>query len=279
MLLSAIPIIEDNKEILKERVKNLKEIPTLAIIKVGDDKASEKYIINKQKLCDDVGVKSLIVRLDSNSTHENVADTIERLNRDNNITSILLQLPLPKGLDSDSLTELINPDKDVDGFTSRNLGRLVLGLPSPRACTPVGIIKLLDYYNISLRGKDVLIINRSNIVGKPLALMMLERDATVTIAHSKTRNIFDKIKNADVVVTAVGRSNFLRAKDFKKDAVVIDVSINLDCNGKLCGDVNKDDYDKINLITPVPNGIGRTTVLSLVEQCVTMQEAKESKYD
>lgn len=276
MLLEAKPLVEERVKELRDIVSNSKNKPTLAIVKVGCDKASEKYVNNKIKLCERVGINSKVVQIDSNVSDVEVEKVIEDLNKDDKITGILLQLPLPKHLNEKKLTNLIVPSKDVDGFTHENFGKLMCGEKGLRACTPKGIMKLLDYYKIDLEGKDVLIINRSNIVGKPLALMMMERNATVTIAHSKTKNLVNKVKSADVVVLGVGIKNFVGTPHFKNGATIIDVSINFDENNKLCGDVSKADYEDIlkkdcNL-TPVPGGVGLTTVLSLIEQTIEINK-------
>lgn len=270
MILDARPLVDAKVLEIKKITDNMVRKPKLVIIRVGEDKASEKYVTNKIKLCHRAGIESELLHLPESVDMEEVKFHIRRFNRDSEVSGILLQLPLPAHLNEKELTECIPPRKDVDGFTTANLGKLVVGESAPRACTPSGIMELLNYYGVEVEGKDVLIINRSNIVGKPLALMMLEKNATVTIAHSRTKDLKDKVKQADIVVTAIGKPNFFRAEDFKKDAVVVDVSINVDENNKLCGDVYKADYDKINMITPVPFGVGQTTVMSLIEQTLWM---------
>lgn len=268
MILDAREFVNIKTEELKNKVKDLSKKPKLVIIKIGNDAASAKYVDNKIKLCDSVGIESQIIHLDECVTNDDVATIINNLNTDITATSILLQLPLPKHLDEKMLIELIDDSKDADGFTSGNLGKLMMGMDAPRACTPHGIMSLLKFYDIEIEGKDVLIINRSTIVGKPLAMMMLEKNATVTIAHSKTKNLKEKCLAADIIITAIGKAKFFDETWFNDTAVVVDVSINIDENGKLSGDVDKECYDKINMITPVPNGVGRTTVLALVEQSI-----------
>ena len=272
MLLDARPLVEEKIIFLKNMVQALDIKAKLVIVRVDGDQASAKYVNNKIKLCQEVGIESEIVLLPSSVSNSHVEEVIKDLNKDKKVTAILLQLPLPPQLDEKYLTELINPKKDADGFTSENLGKLMQGnSKNPIACTPSGIMELLSYYGVQLEGKNVVIINRSNIVGKPLALLMLEKNATVTIAHSRTKDLKKLTREADIVVTAIGKPKFFKAEDFKKDwTVVIDVSINLDENGKLCGDVDKADYEKINAISPVPNGVGRMTVLSLIEQTIKM---------
>ena len=279
-LLDARELVVKKVDELKNRVDKLSKKPSLVIIRVGDDFASGKYVANKIKKCDEVGIDSKIIHFDGDVKQEIVEETILNLNKDEDITGILLQLPIPKHLDEDYLTNLIEDEKDVDGFTIRNMGKLSLGLESNVACTPRGIITLLKEFNIEIEGQDVLIINRSNIVGKPLAQLFLKENATVTIAHSKTKNLKEKIVLSDIVVTAVGKANFLRADDFKNNTTIIDVSINFNELGKMCGDVAKEDYDvlvneKQCNLTPVPNGVGQMTVIELIEQTIEIAEKRE----
>ena len=279
-LLDARELVVKKVDELKNRVDKLSKKPSLVIIRVGDDFASGKYVANKIKKCDEVGIDSKIIHFDGDVKQEIVEETILNLNKDEDITGILLQLPIPKHLDEDYLTNLIEDEKDVDGFTIGNMGKLSLGLESNVACTPRGIITLLKEFNIEIEGQDVLIINRSNIVGKPLAQLFLKENATVTIAHSKTKNLKEKIALSDIVVTAVGKANFLRADDFKNNTTIIDVSINFNELGKMCGDVAKEDYDvlvneKQCNLTPVPNGVGQMTVIELIEQTIEISEKRE----
>ena len=278
MLLDARPIREKKIVELKERVEKLEIKPELALIRVGNDPASEKYVNNKSKFCEQVGVKSEVYHKSEDVTQEELEFLINLLNCDPDTTGILVQLPLPKHLDEERILNLIYPEKEVDGFSPMNLGKLVRGEEAPIACTPKGIISLLKEYDIPMRGKDVLILNRSNIVGKPLAQLFLQEDATVTIAHSKTNpyTLEDLLLNSDIIVTAIGKPNNFKSMDFAPGATIIDVSINFDENGKLCGDVTKSDYDRLIEkgcnITPVPNGVGIMTVLSLIEQVIEMKE-------
>lgn len=279
-LLDARKLVSKKVDELKSRVDKLSKKPSLVIIRVGDDFASGKYVANKIKKCDEVGIDSKIIHFDGDVKQEVVEETILNLNKDEDITGILLQLPIQKHLDEDYLTNLIEDEKDVDGFTIGNMGKLSLGLESNVACTPRGIITLLKEFNIEIEGQDVLIINRSNIVGKPLAQLFLKENATVTIAHSKTKNLKEKIVLSDIVVTAVGKANFLRADDFKNNTTIIDVSINFNELGKMCGDVAKEDYDvlvneKQCNLTPVPNGVGQMTVIELIEQTIEIAEKRE----
>lgn len=280
MLLDARKIVEDKIVELKERASKLNKKPKLVIIRVGDDPASEKYVNNKIKRCKEVGIESDVVKMGTRINNHCVAYTIDILNKDEDVTGILLQLPLPKGFDEKYLTSLIAPEKDVDGFTAKNMGNLVLGEKGNVACTPSGIIDLLKYYKVEMESKDVLILNRSNIVGKPLAHLFLKENATVTIAHSRTKELKKKIWNSDIVVLGVGIPKFAGEPHFKPGTTIIDVSINFDEEGKMCGDVYKKDYEKLIEkgcnITPVPNGIGQMTVMALIEQTIRIAEDKEN---
>ena len=265
---------------LKSRVKNLAVKPSLAIIQVSGDPASDKYVQNKLKRCSEIGIIPKLFYCAPDIKQSQIEETIKKLNKDPGITGIILQLPLPDHLDEHYLTNLIDPKKDVDGFTETNTGKLSLGQPCLIPCTPKGIIDLLDFYDIPMEGKDVLIINRSNIVGKPLAQLFLKRNATVTVAHSKTRNLKQKLKQADIIVTGVGIPNFLRYDDFPQGATIIDVSINF-VHGKMCGDVNKNSYDYLQTVgnlTPVPGGVGQSTVIALMENVVKLAEEEASMY-
>lgn len=281
-LLDARQLVTKKVGQLKERVNKLSKKPSLVIIRVGEDFASGKYVSNKVKKCEEVGISSKIIHLDENISQDEVEKIIIDLNKDKDVTGILLQLPIPKHLNEDYLTNLIEDEKDVDGFTIGNMGKLSLNLEGNVACTPRGIMTLLKEFKIDMEGKDVLIINRSNIVGKPLAQLFLQENATVTIAHSKTKNLKEKISLSDIVVTAVGRANFLSAQDFSNNTTIIDVSINFNESGKMCGDVSKEDYDVIVNekqchLTPVPNGVGQMTVIELIEQTIEIAEKGESK--
>lgn len=281
-LLDARQLVIKKVSELKNRVDKLRKKPSLVIIRIGEDFASGKYVANKIKKCEEVGINSKIIHLDENIKQSEVEKIILDLNKNKDVTGVLLQLPIPKHLDEDYLTNLIEDEKDVDGFTIGNMGKLALNLDGNVACTPRGIMTLLKEFNIEIEGKDVLIINRSNIVGKPLAQLFLKENATVTIAHSKTKNLKDKIISADIVVTAVGKSNFLRAEDFSSNTTIIDVSINFNEEGKMCGDVSKEDYniivnDKQCNLTPVPNGVGQMTVIELIEQTIEIAEKGEIK--
>lgn len=274
MLLDGKKYAEARVSELKERASKLPKKPMLAIIQVCGDAASDVYVQNKFKRCIEVGIIPKLFYFLDDTPQWKVEDKILELNRDNEITGILLQLPLPKHLDAEYLTNLINPRKDVDGFTETNTGRLSLGKKGHIPCTAKGVIDMLDFYDISMEGKDVLIINRSDIVGKPLAQLFLQRNATVTVAHSKTQNLKEKVKQADIVVTAVGKPNFLKYDDFKEGATVVDVSINF-VNGRMYGDVKKTSYGYLQTLgnlTPVPGGVGQATVIALIDNVITIAE-------
>lgn len=277
MILDARQYVKYKIEELNLRVHKLDRKPKLIIIRVGNDYASGKYVANKIKKCEEVGIESEVIQFEEYVTQDVVKHKIKSLNSNAWVTGILLQLPLPKHLDEEELTAVISPEKDVDGFTKENMGKLVLGQEGNVACTPRGVISLLKHYGIEMEGKDVLIINRSNIVGKPLAQLFLNENSTVTIAHSKTKQLKFKMMNSDIIVTAVGKPNFIKHEDLMVGQTIVDVSINFNEEGKMCGDVCKDDYEKIindlhcNL-TPVPNGVGQMTVIELIEQTIEIAE-------
>jgi len=275
MLLEAKPYVDYKIKELKERVSMLDETPTLAIIQVEGDPASDRYVNNKMKRCAEVGVAVEHYYFGKDVDSFLIEEKISDLNADENVTGILLQLPLPPQLDEHHLTNLILPCKDVDGLTIENTGALSQGLYSIPPCTPKGVIDLLDFYNIPIEGKDVLIINDSNLVGKPLAQLFLKRGATVTVAHKKTLNLKQKIGQADIVATATGILDFLKDTDFYRGTTIIDIGITFNENGKMCGDVRKEDYEQIARrcnLTPVPGGIGQTTVMALLDTLVEMVE-------
>jgi len=238
--------------------------PGLVVILVGDNPASQIYVRNKERACEDVGIASRCIRLPADIPQAQLEDTILILNRDPDIDGILLQLPLPKGLDSQRCLELIDPSKDVDGFHPMNMGRLTLGLPCLRSCTPAGIMTLLARYDLNVAGKKAVVIGRSNIVGKPLALMLLQKNATVTICHSKTNDLRSEVSGADFVFAAVGIPKFVTADMVKPGAVVIDVGINRTERG-LVGDCDFAGLQGVaSAMTPVPGGVGPMTIAQLL---------------
>lgn len=250
---------------LKEKGINAK----LAVILVGDDSASKVYIKNKSKACNDVGIEYEEILLDSNTTMEELLQVIENLNKRDDINGILLQSPIPNGLDIQKAFEKIDYRKDVDGFNPVNVGKLTIGQDGFIPCTPYGIIKMLESYNIPIEGKNAVVIGRSNIVGKPLSQCLLRKHATVTICHSRTKNIKDITKSADILISAVGKLNMVTSDMVKDGAVVIDVGMNRNENGKLAGDVDFENVkEKASYITPVPGGVGPMTIAMLMNNVV-----------
>lgn len=271
--------IIDGKELAKKtreelRIKcdKLKEkgiIPKLAVILVGDDSASKVYVKNKSKACVDVGIQFEEILLDKNTTMDKLLETIDDLNSREDIKGILLQSPIPKGLNIQQAFEKIDYRKDVDGFNPINVGKLMIGKDCFISCTPYGIIKMLEDYNIQIEGKHAVVIGRSNIVGKPLSQLLLNKNATVTICHSKTKNIAEITKTADILISAVGRINMVTADMVKEGAVVIDVGMNTNEDGKLVGDVDFENVkEKASYITPVPGGVGPMTIAMLMNNVI-----------
>jgi len=266
-------VSEELRKKIKEEVDFIKESNkediTLAIIQVGDDQASSTYVRNKTKACNEVGIKYCDYKMDKYIDSSDIINLIKQLNASEDITGILVQLPLPRHIDEAKVLQSIDPLKDVDCFNYSNIGRLYTGNPRFLPCTPAGIIELCKYYNIELAGKECVIIGRSNIVGKPLAAMMTAQNATVTLAHSKTENLEEVCKRADIIVSAIGCAKFINKDYIKPGAVIIDVGINRDHNNKLCGDVDFDDvYDICDCITPVPGGVGPMTITMLLRNCI-----------
>lgn len=256
---------------LKIRVERLERKPTLAVVLVGDDPASQIYVNNKKKAAENVGIKSIIINMPSTTGETELVHKIQALNNDNNVTAILVQLPLPKHINKNNIINSISPQKDADGFTTANFGLLFSGQkPYVYPCTPKGILLLLDKYNINLEGKHVVIIGRSNIVGRPLSQMMLDRNATVTICHSRTQNLTNITKTADVLISAVGEK-IIEENMLKSDCIVVDVGIFKDETGKTRGDVDFENVSKIaSYITPVPGGVGPMTIASLMLNTVEL---------
>lgn len=237
----------------------------LAVVLVGEDPASQVYVRNKIKACEEVGIKSYAYYLDKDTAQARVEELIRSLSVDNKINGILVQLPLPAHLDSKKILELIPYAKDVDGFSAENMGRLSMNEPCLVACTPNGVMKMFESENICLSGKNAVVIGRSNIVGKPMAMLLTNANATVTLCHSKTADLKAKCLEADIVVAAIGKAKFITADMIKEGAVVIDVGMNRDENGKLCGDVDFENVkEKCSYITPVPGGVGPMTITMLM---------------
>lgn len=238
-------------------------VPHLAVVLVGENPASQVYVRNKENACAKAGMRSTLVRLDESCTQEALEEAVRALNADASVHGILVQLPLPAHLDEARVLALIDPDKDVDGFHAVNAGRLMNGQPGFVPCTPLGVMKLLDAYDIPVRGKRAVVIGRSSIVGKPMAMLLLAADATVTICHSKTENLREITRQADILVAAVGRANFVTADMVKPGAAVIDVGINR-VDGKLTGDVDAAAAEAAGWLTPVPGGVGQMTIAMLL---------------
>lgn len=243
--------------------------PGLAVVLVGDNPASLVYTKAKAKACEELGINSFHYALHKDISQADLLWQVSELNNDPKVHGILVQLPLPKHLDEELILEAISPEKDVDGFHPFNVGRLVAGKPLFQPCTPLGIMKLLEDYGIDVSGKDAVVVGRSNIVGKPIAMMLLQKNATVTICHSKTINLQEKIKRADIVIAAIGKPYMIKGEWIKQGAVVIDVGINRLDNGKLAGDVEYEDaFKRASFITPVPGGVGPMTIAMLMNNTV-----------
>lgn len=259
------------KDEVKEKVAQMKaqgKEVCLAVIQVGEDPASTVYVGNKKKACEYCGIRSEAYELPESTTETELIELIERLNADTKVNGILVQLPLPSHINEDKIIMTISPEKDVDGFSPQSVGALCIGRPGYRSCTPAGIIELLKRSNIEISGKECVIIGRSNIVGKPMALMMLQENATVTICHSRTKDLKEVAKRADILIVAIGKPKFVNSEYVKDGAVVIDVGIHRNENNKLCGDVDFDDVaEKCSYITPVPGGVGPMTIAMLMHNC------------
>ena len=273
MLLDGKETAKQIKIELKEKIKTLKEtynkVPTIAIVLVGNNPASEIYVRNKIKAASFVGMNHQLVKLDESITMEELLNEVERLNNDQDVSGIIVQLPLPNHLDEQIVINHINNEKDADGFGLLNKGKLFSGFPCLRPATPLGVMYLLEKYNIELEGKRAVVIGRSNIVGKPMALMLLEKNATVTIAHSRTKNLKELTKEADVLVVAIGKAKFVTEDMVKEGAVIVDVGINR-IDGVLYGDVDFENVEKkASYITPVPGGVGPLTIAMLLLNTVT----------
>lgn len=283
-------IIIDGKELAKkiranlkmecDELKNKKINPKLAVIMLGDDPASKVYVRNKSKACEDVGIEYKEYLLNTNTTQKELIKLIEELNQDKTINGILLQSPIPANLDINEAFRTISPQKDVDGFNPVNVGKLVLNQDTFVSCTPYGIMKMFEEYDIDLTGKNVVILGRSNIVGKPLIHCCLNKNATVTSCHSKTQNLAQKAKEADILISAIGKANFVTADMIKENAVVIDVGINRLDNGKITGDVDFENVkEKASYITPVPGGVGPMTIAMLMNNVIKATKRQNGMID
>ena len=274
-------ISQDIKDELKEKVTALKDTGTevaLAVIQVGNDPASSVYVRNKKKACEYIGIRSLSYELPEETTEDALIELIEKLNKDETVNGILVQLPVPKHIDPDKIIRTISPEKDVDGFHPQNVGKLVIGEEGFVSCTPAGVIQLLKRSGIEISGKNCVVVGRSNIVGKPMAIMLLEKNATVTVAHSKTKNLKELALQADVIVAAVGKESVVTADMVKPGAAVIDVGMNRNAEGKLCGDVDTEEVAKVaGYISPVPGGVGPMTIAMLLSNTVEAYEKRLQK--
>ena len=264
------------KDEVKAKVEKIKaeggEI-SLAVVQVGDDKASGVYVNNKKKACEYVGFRSVSYHLPEDTQEDELVDLVRQLNEDSSITGILVQLPLPSHIREEKIIETIDPKKDVDGFNAVNVGNLSIGRKGFISCTPYGIVQLLKRSGIETEGRHCVIIGRSNIVGKPMSMLMLRENATVTVVHSKTKNIKEITRQADILIVAIGKPKYVDETYVKEGAVVIDVGINRDENNKLCGDVDYDRVaDKVKAITPVPGGVGPMTIAMLMQNCLEAYE-------
>ncbi|MCI9565343.1 MAG: bifunctional methylenetetrahydrofolate dehydrogenase/methenyltetrahydrofolate cyclohydrolase FolD [Eubacterium sp.] len=264
------------KDELKEQVKAYKEQGieiTLAVVKVGNDPASAVYVRNKEKACEYVGITSRTLALPEETTEEELLKVVEDLNNDSAVNGILVQLPLPKHIDESKILLAIDSNKDVDGFHPVNVGKMVIGEDAFLPCTPAGIIEMLKRSDVDITGKECVVIGRSNIVGKPMSILMLKENATVTIAHSRTKDLKEVTKRADILIAAIGKAKFVTSDYVKDGTVVIDVGMDRDEDGKLCGDVDFASVEKIaSAITPVPGGVGPMTVTMLLVNCLRSVE-------
>lgn len=272
MIIDGKTISAQIKDELKEKAAKKRKAGvnvTLAVIQVGDDPASSVYVRNKKKGCEYIGIGSESYELPEQTSQEELLKLIDELNHKEEINGILVQLPLPPHIDEDTIIKAIDPKKDVDGFHPQSVGALCIGQPGFVSCTPAGIIQLLKRSQIAIEGKECVVLGRSNIVGKPMAILLLRENATVTIAHSRTKNLKEVTKRADILIVAIGRPKMITADYIKEGAVVIDVGINRDENGKLCGDVDFESVEPVcNAITPVPGGVGPMTIAMLLNNCM-----------
>ena len=271
-LIDGKQISKQIKDELKEEVQRLGALgrtACLAVVQVGNDPASLVYVNNKKKACEYIGIGSRSYELPEETTEDELVSLVEELNRDDEVNGILVQLPLPAHIDEDRIIRTISPDKDVDGFHPVSVGRLWIGEKGFLSCTPAGIIQLLKRSGIDICGKECVVIGRSNIVGKPMAALLLRENGTVTVAHSRTENLQDVAKRADILIVAIGKKKFITSEYVKEGAVVIDVGMHRDENNHLCGDVDFNDVEPhTSAITPVPGGVGPMTIAMLMNNCV-----------
>ena len=271
LIIDGKKISQDIKDETRDKVAALKEQgieATLAVILVGNDPASAVYVRNKKKACEYTGIKSLSYELPEKTTEAELLALIDELNSDKKVNGILVQLPLPKHINEDAVIKKISPDKDVDGFHPESVGRLSIGERGFQSCTPAGVIQLLKRSNVKIEGAECVVVGRSNIVGKPMAMLLIRENGTVTVCHSRTRDLREVTKRADILVVAIGKPEFIDASYVKEGAVVIDVGIHRKGEKKLCGDVNYESVEPVaSKITPVPGGVGPMTIAMLMNNC------------
>lgn len=271
-LIDGKAISKQIKDELKAEVAQMKDQgvqPCLAVIQVGQDPASCVYVNNKKKACEYIGIRSLSYELDEKISEKSLLELIAELNENSEVNGILVQLPLPKHIDENKVIQAIHPSKDVDGFHPQTVGNMCIGTEGFLPCTPAGVIQLLKRSNIAIEGKTCVVVGRSNIVGKPMAMLLLRENGTVTITHSKTKDLKEVCQRADILIAALGKPRFITSEYIKEGAVVIDVGIHRNESNKLCGDVDFDDViDKVSAITPVPGGVGPMTIAMLMNNCV-----------
>ncbi|MGX1983030.1 methylenetetrahydrofolate dehydrogenase (NADP+)/methenyltetrahydrofolate cyclohydrolase [Thermolongibacillus altinsuensis] len=278
-IINGLELAKEKRAQLAKEVEQLKSEgiqPTLAVVLVGDHPASQSYVKAKQKACEEIGIRSKLLTFPSDITESFLLEQIQALNADDSIHGILVQLPLPKQIDELKVIETIAPQKDVDGFHPLNIGRMMTGQKTFLPCTPYGILFMIQSLNVEIAGKHVVVVGRSNIVGKPVGQLFLREHATVTYCHSRTKNLREITRQADILIVAVGKPNLIRAEDVKKGAIVIDVGVNRLENGKLCGDVHFEEVKEVaSYLTPVPKGVGPMTITMLLHN--TIQAAREQK--
>ncbi|WP_339250493.1 bifunctional methylenetetrahydrofolate dehydrogenase/methenyltetrahydrofolate cyclohydrolase FolD [Sporosarcina sp. FSL W8-0480] len=280
-LINGVAIGKELREEIKQGVSNLKSsntTPGLAVILVGDNPASKTYVSNKEKSSIEVGIRSEVIKLPATVSENELLEQVEKLNQDDSIHGILVQLPLPEHINEDLVIQKIDPSKDVDGFHPQNVGKMMIGQVAYLPCTPHGIMEMLERTGVEIAGKHVVVIGRSNIVGKPMGQLLLQKDATVTYCHSKTKDLSFYTKQADILIVAIGRAKFVTDEHIKDGAVVIDVGMNRDENGKLCGDVDFEKAKEVaSAITPVPGGVGPMTITMLLKNTLQSAELASEK--
>ncbi len=279
-VLDGVAVSKTLREQLKKRIDEFKQkrnrAPGLSVILVGENPASQIYVKNKEKACEDVGIHSVRHDLPSDTSFEKLKELILKINNDASVDGLLIQLPLPSHLDSSKVIELVDPKKDVDCLTHENMGLLFSGKPRVRTCTPYGCMKILEHYNLPVKGKNAVVVGRSNIVGKPVAMMLMEAGATVTICHSQTKDLRSHTLQADILVAAIGKAGMLGKDDIKKGAVVLDVGINRLPDGKVTGDVRFSELNDWALAaTPVPKGVGPMTITMLLQNTLELAEMRK----